>query len=267
MKKITFKNFNVDYKILNPGGNKTALIIGTDYTDEDKREINNRILNDNPDVEQVGFISKKDAVLEMAGGEFCVNATRCAVWDFLNGNSGEIELSVSGCQEKIRGGISSSGDVYASMKLNKSMDKMIKREGIFNLIQLDGILLIVLDEKNSSSYIKELKNNQEITKMKLKKIMKTFKTKEKAVGIILLEKIKKNIKINPVIWVKTVDTLYYETACGSGSLATAIYMNYYEGIENLRILQPSGYSINVRINKKGKELKSAIISGIVIEEI
>jgi len=32
---------------------------------------------------------------------------------------------------------------------------------------------------------------------------------------------------------KTIDTLYYETACGSGSLATAIYKCYAEGTEKL----------------------------------
>ncbi len=97
-------------------------------------------------------------------------------------------------------------------------------------------------------------------------MMQTFNTSEKAVGIILLEKEKTKIKINPVIWVKTIDTLYYETACGSGSLATAIYKNSTQGIEKLEIMQPSGYSISINLDKKQDVVEKARITGKVEEE-
>lgn len=74
MKKVISKNnFKVNYKILNPGGNKTAIVIGNEYSTKDKKEINDEILKENPEVEQVGFIDTKESKLEMAGGEFCVN--------------------------------------------------------------------------------------------------------------------------------------------------------------------------------------------------
>jgi len=81
------KEFN--YKILNPGGNKTALVYGTNFTKEEKTEINNEILALNPEVEQVGFLSKANNKLEMAGGEFCINATRCSIYELLERKSGE----------------------------------------------------------------------------------------------------------------------------------------------------------------------------------
>lgn len=43
-----------------------------------------------------GFLSNKINRLEMAGGEFCINATRCAVYEYLGGKEGEIGLTVSG---------------------------------------------------------------------------------------------------------------------------------------------------------------------------
>ena len=55
------------YKILNPGGNKTALVFGNEYNAEEKKIINNEILKNNKDVEQVGFISLTKQNLEMAG--------------------------------------------------------------------------------------------------------------------------------------------------------------------------------------------------------
>lgn len=152
------------------------------------------------------------------------------------------------------------------MQIDKKMSNIINTEGIFNFIKLDGILLAIVDEQNSREFIKRLREDEEKTKNELKEMMKTFDTEEKAVGIILLEEEKTKTKINPIIWVKTIDTLYCETACGSGSLATAIYKNYVERIENMEVMQPSGYTININLNMKNDYIEKAIISGKVIEE-
>lgn len=126
--------------------------------------------------------------------------------------------------------------------------------------------MAVVDEENSKYYIEQLRKNEEKVKEELKEIMKTFNSSERAVGIILLEKEKEKIKINPIIWVKTIDTLYYETACGSGSLATTVYKNYMEGIESLELEQPSGCSIKISLIKKQDYIQDAIVSGKIEEE-
>ena len=253
-----------NFIILNPGGNKTALVIGDKYSDNQKSQINAKILKENPDVEQVGFIDTKENKLEMAGGEFCVNATRCAIWHYLNGQEGKIKLEVSGYKSKIIGGITKGKDVYVNMKINKKIDSIIDIKEIFNLVKLDGILLAVVNENDSVNLIKNLRKNENKSKSELKELMKNFDTEEKAVGIILLEKENEKTKINPIIWVKTVDTLYYETACGSGSLATAIYKRYAEGIENIDVMQPSGYSININLKMQNDYIKEAIVLGKVL---
>ncbi len=254
-----------NYKILNPGGNKTAIVTDQNYTKEQKKAINDRILKENLDVEQVGFISPKEKKLQMAGGEFCVNATRCAIWEYLKGNSGEIELSVSGYKGKIRGGINEQKDVYVDLEINQKISDMIEKRDEFNLVKLDGILLAVVDEENSKGYIRDLRKNENKAKNEWKEIMKRFDTPENAVGIILLERENEKTKINPIIWVKTIDTLYYETACGSGSLATAIDKNNVEGIEFLKIWQPSGFCMEINLKKEQEYLRNARISGKVME--
>ena len=122
------KSENIKYKIFNPGGNKTAIVIGNEYNDKEIKQINDKILKENLDVEQVGFIDIKKNKLEMAGGEFCVNATRCAIWEYLKGKKGEIELKVSGCNEKIRGGITEQKDVYVDIPINKEMSDIINQK-------------------------------------------------------------------------------------------------------------------------------------------
>ena len=253
------------YKILNPGGNKTALVIGNEYNKEAKKIINDEILKFNKDVEQVGFLSTKEKRLEMAGGEFCVNATRCAVWAYLKGQEGEIELSVSGCKENLIGGINNKKEVYTKMPIKKEINSIIKKKDKFNLVNLDGILLAVLSIKDSKKYIKELKTNTMKTKLKLKEIMETFETKENAIGIILLEEINKGVKIYPITWVKSIDTVYFETACGSGSLAAAIFLNSINKSTSFNFLQPSNYTININLDIKDNIIKSAIVSGVVEE--
>lgn len=259
------KILKIVYKVLNPGGNKTAIVFGNDYNKEERKIINTEILKNNKEVEQVGFISKKENKLEMAGGEICINATRCAIWEYLKGKRGKIELHVSGCEDTIIGGINIKKDVYVKMKLNKKIEDIIFKKDEFNIIDLDGILLFVIDEKNSKQYIEELKENQEAAMIRLKNIMKLFETSKEAVGIILLEKENGNTKINPVIWVKTVDTLYYETACGSGSLATAIYINSIKKSKKIKIIQPSGYNIIIKLNNKKGYIKNVTILGKVEE--
>ncbi len=87
---------NVQYKIYNPGGNITALVDGTDFTINQRELINKYILETNKEVEQVGFLSKTKKRLEMAGGELCLNATRCAIWEYLKGKEGIVSITVSG---------------------------------------------------------------------------------------------------------------------------------------------------------------------------
>ena len=41
--KMNFENVN--YKIFNPGGNKTALVIGNEYNSKERKLINDNILN------------------------------------------------------------------------------------------------------------------------------------------------------------------------------------------------------------------------------
>lgn len=91
-------------------------------------------------------------------------------------------------------------------------------------------------------------------------------TEEKAIGIMLLENNFGKQKINPIIWVKEIDTIFYETACGSGSLGTAIYHYIKNKSKKIELLQPSNYIIEIEIIGNENFIEKAIITGIVNEE-
>ena len=257
----------IKYKIYNPGGNKTALIYGSEYTNNQKKLINKMIMEKYPQVEQVGFLSIKTNRLEMAGGEFCMNATRCAVYEYSKKNKKEIKISVSGTNKELTGEVLSNNKVEIKLDICKNIADLIEVKNDITYVKIDGILIVIFDEEKSKNYIRKLKENEEMAKNEIKQLMiKEIKTEEKAIGIMFLEKILGKIRINPVVWVKDIDTVFYETACGSGSLGTAIYNYFKNKEEKIELLQPSGYDINIELSIKENFIDNARISGAVEEE-
>lgn len=85
-----------------------------------------------------------------------------------------------------------------------------------------------------------------------------------AVGVMFCEKEAENekIKINPIVWVKDIDTLFYETACGSGSVAVCLVESYLKKQgQKIDIIQPSGLTITANVDYKENNFERAIISG------
>ncbi len=257
----------IKYKILNPGGNKTALIKGCAYTNNQKKLINKMIMDKYSQVEQVGFLSNKINRLEMAGGEFCMNATRCAIYEYSKENKEKVELSVSGTNKKLIGRKLNDNKVEVKLDIGKNIEELIEAKNEFTCVKIDGILIAILDEEKSKKYIQKLRENEETTKDELKQLMITeIASEEKAIGIMLLEKESGKIKINPIVWVKEIDTVFYETACGSGSLGIAIYNYLKNKDKKIELIQPSGYSINIELEGNNNYIENAIISGIIEEE-
>ena len=257
----------IKYNILNPGGNKTALIKGCEYTNNQKKLINKMIMDKYSQVEQVGFLSNIINRLEMAGGEFCMNATRCAIYEYSKENKEKVELSVSGTNKKLIGRKLNDNKVEVKLDIGKNIEDLIETKNDFTCVKIDGILIAILDEEKSKKYIQKLRENEETTKNELKQLMITeIASEEKAIGIMLLEKESGKIKINPIVWVKEIDTIFYETACGSGSLGIAIYNYLKNKDKKIELIQPSGYSINIELEGNKNYIKNAIISGIIEEE-
>ena len=115
-------NQKINLTILNPGGNITALVKGTNRSPAERRIINDKIMTEFPKVEQVGFIDYSPTRLVMAGGEFCGNATRCAAFLALKGKSGRTNVSVSGTNQSLRARIDRRGFIWAQMPILKNRD-------------------------------------------------------------------------------------------------------------------------------------------------
>lgn len=221
------------YSIYYPGGNTTALVNQLIIDPKLKTRINNQIMAINPLVEQVGFIDPKKYQLEMAGGEFCGNATRCAAFDYLKGKPGKIKLKVSGVSNKLMAGIDNQGNVWAQMPI--MTNPVAKRLG-YTVIKLEGITQVVT---NSSPGKRKARNI-------LKKL--GLLNSAPAVGVMFIKKDQDKIRLDPFVYVRDIKTFFNETACASGTAAVVLYLaKKINRSIDLPVIQPSGETITASV--------------------
>lgn len=246
-----------------PGGNDTALVLSKNYSKDEKKEINDEIMNEDKTIEQVGFVDKSDEPeLQMAGGEFCGNATRSSALYYLDGKCGNIKIKVNG-KDIIETGVYQNGEAWCQIPLYIGENQIVEiEEGIYK-VRMNGMISIVIKENISKKY---LENKDELKETALSFINKYKLKDSEAVGVMFLEQDEK-LKINPVVWVRDIDTLFYETACGSGTTATAMVKAFLENKnQEVEVVQPSGLIIKANIEIEDSCVKKAIISGKVLSD-
>jgi len=247
------------YHIYRPSGNDTALIKGLVKDIETKKKINSFIQKNHKNVEQVGFIDEINGkfFLEMAGGEFCANATRSTIFNFLQGKRGELHIKVSGTKQIVSGGINDYGDVWVEMPINNSLDTIHLING-YSLVEMDGITHVIVDKPDIND-ADELKSKafEILCSLNLDKTVP-------ASGVIFVTKTPQRVLIDPVVWVRDLQTLYHETACGSGTTALGLFesKNTNKSV-SLSVIQPSGKTIVVEVEKAANHFVKAVMSGKV----
>ena len=225
---------NVKYIIYNPNGNITAIVLDDTYSKEEKKKINDKIMEKEKQVEQVGFVSNFEFKLTMAGDEFCGNATRCAIKHYLENKVKHIKIKVSGTSKILNGGIEEGKEIWVEIPIN-SIDKINENTYIANM---DGITHILV-------------KNEEPMKERAIDLINKYKDNNKAIGCIFIKENKETIKIDPFVLVRDIDTLFYENSCGSGTAcAGIIYLK--ENRKQIDILQPSGDILKVFSDNQGK---------------
>ena len=226
---------NVDYIIYNPNGNITAIVLDDKYSKQEKKKINDEIMKKEKEVEQVGFISNTEFKLTMAGDEFCGNATRCAISYYSKNKKEDIKIKVSGTTRILNGGIEEDNNVWTEIPVEQEFDKVDDKTYI---VRMDGIKHILV-------------KNEEPRKEQAINLINKYKDDNKAIGCIFINEKEEGIKIDPFIWVKDIDILFYENSCGSGTAcAGMLYLN--EKRSYINVLQPSGDTIKVFADNKNK---------------
>ena len=259
-KRLCNEALQIEYSIFRPAGNNTAFVYGLDYTPEQKKCINDAIMEKHPNVEQVGFIGLGGKPeLQMAGGEFCGNATRSAASVYLEHKEGNLQMIVNS-KDLINAGVYKDGKAWCEIPLYHGENVVVEKEpGIF-IVKMNGMVSIVLKERIAKPYLEKKEKLKEYGMEFIKKYNLEY---SEAVGIMFCEEENGVFKINPVVWVRAINTLFYETACGSGTTAVCMVEAFLNKKSETRdILQPSGLIITAKIDYE-KEIVKATISGNV----
>jgi len=236
---------------------------------QDKRKrINDMLMSVYPNVEQVGFVDEDLAAPElmMAGGEFCGNATRSTAYKILKGQAGEILMKVSGVKNTLRAGVTEEGEAYAQMPIYPEPENIITDEQNPSncLVVMEGIAHYLNFDTSATEGLSE----DEVKEKGIAFIKeRNLDTKYPASGVIYASKEGDGWRITPIVYVSSIETAFYETACGSGTTALGMALALKEGgsIENVPIIQPTGLPIKVSVEFDGLKFGYAQIQGPVEE--
>ncbi|AYO30010.1 hypothetical protein D2962_04760 [Biomaibacter acetigenes] len=205
--------------------------------------------------EQVGFIvppKNADSVLgmEMAGGEFCGNASLCAaVYVRYSGiyEKDDFFIDVSGASDPLRCHVEEKSNYVYSAECEMPFPISVKDAKIeINKKKIKGS---IIDFKGISHFIfKSWRDFNDYDK-----VMDLIKSKieSDAIGIVpYIELGKGEYEIKPYVYVRSTQSHVFEKGCGSGSMALGVYLKKYMGLRGkIGVMQPGG-TIGVEVGDK-----------------
>lgn len=242
-----------EYIITAAGGNGTAIrVIDSPLTrDEYARE--GKIFGKKTEgrgAEQAGFLIPGRQHLEMAGGEFCGNASRAAAILFSRlARTPDVSFTISGYPGLVQARVNSISDSVYDVacrfdELNLALQPIRLSSGeSVTVVDLGGIIHVVIE--------KPLPSSKKVYQARHTEITRELNLQNRgAVGVLWVERNNEGVIMRPVVWVKDVDTFFYEQSCGSGTIAVA----KVTGISSVR--QPTGQYIVANIQKNKVVLSS-----------
>jgi diaminopimelate epimerase len=235
------------------GGNGTAIKVLDQPLTRSEYATRGKILGEEMEhygAEQAGFLIPSHHHFEMAGGEFCGNASRAAAVLFSEiETQPKVAFTVSGFKGTVNSIVTKkSHGLYDVQCEFPGLPTNVQQTTLDNgqqasVVDLGGIVHVVIE----GGFPREAQAYQEAHR----DMMERFNLKDReAVGVIWFTRDQGGVTIHPVVWVKAVDTFFYEESCGSGTIATS----RVTGVSD--IVQPTGKMIQAEITNNKVILKS-----------
>lgn len=240
----------ISYALMDPSKNITILV-ETNIDIEKQNEVARKLMKLEKTAEQLAFImsfKEKEIFVRMAGGEFCGNAAMslaCLYAIEHKLDKYDTNIVFYGNEKSIisRVKVSVNNIAYSTyegivyMPLAKKIEKISL--SIYNnlpMISFDGITHIIIDE--------------EIEKEKAETLIKDWckLLNLEALGLMFYKKIDDtNYEMKPLVYVRDIDSLFWENACASGSFALGTYlMKGQNDISEVSIKQTGGDVLKIK---------------------
>lgn len=287
------KNEIIEFLDCYPGGNDTYLCLpqGWSYP-HSYLDVDAAIRKFFTRFEQGGFLEASVHYgvvrLQMAGGEFCVNALRAVVaciaddyWnltgllikddaDITEVSDTELEFAVeaSGVESVLPVScLKTSRGYYATVEVplpSKPLHKfrrVVFRNHAYDVavVHLDGISHILLDQNRYQSL--SLEDAAEFLR---EHEIRLGVDSAVAVGLVWYCDDGKQCSIDPIVYVRMTGSLVRESACGSGSIAVALWRYLRGAGEYSAVVQPSKELLNCTIERHKNGSLVARIGGLVL---
>lgn len=227
---------DLEYCIFDPTGNITALV-ETDVDIEDQPAAAARIMELEPDVEQVGFISyagntadgSVPVSLRMAGGEFCGNAAMCtaalfAIRSGLQGDAVPVRISGATAPVLVRLKRQAEGSFGAAAEIPPAI--RIGMVDTLPIVEMEGISHIIIEPDSGLFGIKE---DSALAESLLRQWCGALGAD--CLGMMFLSEAATGAAIagesrvlTPLVYVPGADTMFWENSCASGSAAAGMYL-------------------------------------------
>lgn len=248
-----------------PSGNTTAVVFDQ-FLDGNRKKLNERVMQtwkalqpEQPEIEQCCFVTlprNPEAVarVEMFGGEFCGNATRSVAWLITKGRDYSGLIEVSGVGRPLKFNVKDD-QVTVEMPLPEE-GKLVQPVTEGSLVQLDGITQLVVTEPKNGQNPRQLLTN-------LLRTNKYGLANQPAVGVTYYNQ--SSGKAEFCVRVNAVDTIFDETACGSGTCAIGVAESTKtQQPVKLNVVQPSGENIRTETEYTDGAVNKSFISGKVV---
>ena len=246
----------LSYVLMDPSKNITILV-ETDIPLNDQVKVAEVLLKKEKTAEQVGFITLKNdnIYLRMAGNEFCGNATMSAAAYYVKEKdlkSANVKVNVSNQLVNVQIDYITD-DVWQGIvdmpKAIKVIDIKFPNNEILPVVFFEGIAHIIyksnINRASAEALIKEWCSFLNV----------------EALGIMFVDDY--FTKVTPLVYVKAVDTLYWENACASGSSAVGVWLSKKENKEvKVSLTQAGGDVLEVSVDKNGNIKLKGVVSYI-----
>ena len=202
---------------------------------------------------------------QMAGGEFCGNATRSLGFVIRKGQDGLQTLEVSGADQPVSVLVSGK-NAKTSVPLKPEFKAIQKNpETGEYTVDMGGIsFLVTTPDQVTGKQVLALSSEEERKSLVQKILEETGLANQPASGLLIAQKTGENsYRLDPFVFVRDTKTLYYESGCGSGSTAIGAILALESGksVKELKVMQPSGMSLSVTIERDGQKFSNAYVDG------
>ena len=226
----------IEYTLFNPTGNITILA-ETPVPTESQPSVAAELMALEPGTEQVGFVTFDSGrvCLRMAGGEFCGNAAMSAAALFLERSGrteGGVTVQVSGTEESVAVVLSALPDGTW-----KGSVTMPRPEGVGKLMLSDDRTLPAVFFPGITHLIMEERMEKTTAEALAKALCAQLHAD--AIGLMFLNLEEESLM--PLVYVPGAGTLFWETACASGTTAVGAWLAAETGRPvHMSLKQPGG---------------------------